>query len=58
MKYLSLVKGETEVEELTKERARFLLENCYYKEFVDDLFDNNKEFRLQTMTREIWTQEK
>ena len=36
--------------------ARFLLEGCYIKEAVDDVMDNNKGFRLQTMTRVIWTQ--
>lgn len=55
MKYMSMVKGETQVEEITEERARFLIENCYIKEFVDDLFDNHRCFRLQTMTRTIWT---
>lgn len=56
MKYFSQVKGEEKIEELTKERARFLLEGCYIKEAVDDVMDNNKGFRLQTMTRVIWTQ--
>lgn len=56
MKYYSQVKGEKEVEELTKERARFLLEGCYIKEAVDDVIDNEKGFRLQTITRDIWTE--
>lgn len=55
MKYLSKVFGEDVVEELTKERARFLLEGCYKKEAVDDIFENGKAFRLETMTRIIWT---
>lgn len=50
MKYFSRVKGAEKIEELTKERARFLLEGCYIKEAVDDVMDNNKGFRLQTMT--------
>ena len=56
MKYLSMVKGEHDVEELTEERARFLLEGCYVKEAVDDLFENKREFQLMTMTRIIWTE--
>lgn len=55
MRYLSTIKGETEVEELSKERARFLLEGWYIKEAVDDIFENNRGFRLQIPTREIWT---
>ena len=43
------------MEELSKERARFLLEGCYIKEHVDDVMDNEKAFRLRTMTRDIWT---
>ena len=50
MKYFTQVKGAEKIEELTKERARFLLEGCYIKEAVDDVMDNNKGFRLQTMT--------
>ena len=55
MKYLSRIKGEDQVEELSKERARFLLEGAYLKEAVDDIFDNDRAFYLHTMTREIWT---
>lgn len=57
MRYLSTIKGESQVEELTKERTRFLLANCYKEEFVNDIIDNEKAFRLQTMTRVIWTNE-
>lgn len=56
MKYLSRVKGEKEIEELSRERARLLLERIYEKDAVDDIFDNDRGFCLQTMTREIWTQ--
>lgn len=54
MKYFSQV--NTEVEELSEERARELLERCYIKDAVDDLFDNHRAFRLNTMTRTIWTE--
>lgn len=56
MKYLSIIRGEKQVEEISKDRARFLLEGAYEKEAVNDIFDNNRSFRLQTMTRDIWTQ--
>ena len=56
MKYYSRFKGEKEVEELTKERTQFLLERYYTKEFVDDVIDNERGFRLQTIMREIWTE--
>ena len=56
MKYFSTIKGEMKVEELTKERAKFLLEGCYKKSAVNDIFNNERSFCLQTMTRTIWTQ--
>lgn len=56
MKYLSSVHGEQEVEELTKERVRFLLGNVYIPECVADIMDNDKQFRLRTPVRTIWTQ--
>lgn len=55
MKYLSTIKGEDKVEELSKERARFLLSGCYKEDVVNDWIDNGKAFRIQTMTRVIWT---
>ena len=55
MKYYSQVKGEKEVEELTKERTRELLARCYKEEAVNDWIDNEKAFRIQTMFRTIWT---
>lgn len=56
IKYKSIVHGENDVEELTKERTRFLLKGCYKEEAVDDLIDNEKGFYLRTMTRDIWTE--
>ena len=56
MRYFSIFKGESAVEELSKERAKVLLERCYLQNFVDDIFDNDRSFRLETMFRTIWTQ--
>ena len=56
MRYLSMIKGEREVEELSKERVESLLKACYNEEFVDDIIDNSKAFRLMTSFREIWTE--
>ena len=56
MRYLSTIKGEQDVEELSKEKARNLLAECYKEEAVDEIIDNEKAFRLETMTRVIWTE--
>ena len=58
MKYMSRVHGESKVEELSKDRVRFLLEGCYTKESVDDIMYNCKNFHLRTPTRDIWTETK
>ena len=48
--------GETASEEITKEKARQILEGYYTTESVADIFDNNKGFRLRTPYSDIWTQ--
>lgn len=58
MKYLSTINEGNKiakVEELSKENTRFLLECYYVKEVVDDIFENNKSFRLDVGLRTIWT---
>ena len=55
MKYFaSTVDGVTE--EVSADKARFILEGRYRKDCVDDLFDNEKSFRLQGLLRTVWTE--
>lgn len=56
MKYFARIHGEDEIKEISKDRAKFLLEGAYYKYFVKDILKNGKSFRLQTPWREIWTE--
>lgn len=44
-------------EEVTKERAKFILEGCYKSEAVKDIIDKEKAFRLRIMTGEIYTED-
>jgi len=44
-------------EDLTKERAQNILEGYYKVKFVRDIMKNNKQFRLHTPTRDIWTED-
>ena len=55
MTYYELIHGETEPVQITKEEARWFLESCYVKEFVDDIINNDKIFKLHTPTRMVWT---
>ena len=55
MEYYTLIHGETEPMQITKEEARYFLEGCYVKEFVDDIINNDKFFKLHTPIRMIWT---
>lgn len=55
MKYMTMMHGEEKSEEISKERARELLEGCYIADAVADVFDNDKAFRLRTPYRDIWT---
>lgn len=55
MKYFTRINRERQVEEISKETARSFLERAYEKEIVDDIFNNNRMFRLDTFTRVIWT---
>lgn len=56
MRYFQQYKEpNAEVIEITKERARFLLEGNWKQEMLDDIFENNKSFCLFTMFSKIWT---
>ena len=57
MRYFSLRHGENEPMEISKDEARFLLEGCYKKEFVDEILSagEDKGFRLRTPYRDVWT---
>ena len=55
MRYETRLLTEDKIQEISKERAQELLENCYQKKAVRDWFKNEKVFRLQTPVREIWT---
>lgn len=55
MKYFKQYKDEAKGFEITKEEARNALEGHWDKEMLDDIFCNNKGFRLYTPFSEIWT---
>lgn len=42
-------------EELTWEEARLLLEGHWVAESLDDIFENNRQFRLYTPYADVWT---
>lgn len=55
-KYFKQYKGtQFAPQEVTKEKARETLEGYYKKEALDDIFDNDREFRLETSYSIIWT---
>lgn len=55
MEYYTLIHGESEPEQITKEEARHYLACCYYEKFVDDIINNDKFFKLHTPVRMVWT---
>ena len=55
MKYFARKFGEDQVEEISKEKAKWLLEGFYKKKAVKQIFDRDMGFRIQTPWREIWT---
>lgn len=48
MKYFKQSKVDGSVTEITKEKARQLLEGGWKEDFLADLFDNDKSFELFT----------
>jgi len=57
MKYWALFKDpKAEKKEITKEQARDCLTDYWKPEYLADLFDNNKEFRLWTSFYDVWTE--
>ena len=56
MKYYKMYKGtQFAPQEVTKENARKTLEGYYKKEALDDIFNNDREFRLATSYSVVWT---
>ena len=56
MNYYKMLKdGKYEEEEITKEEAKRLLEGWWKQEALDDIFHNEKGFRLFTPYADIWT---
>ena len=57
MKYFKVYKGTNWThQEVSKEEARKTLEGHYKKEALDDIFDNERGFRLETPFAIVWTQ--
>lgn len=55
-KYFKQYKGtQFAPQEVTKETARETLEGYYKKEALDDIFDNDRGFRLETSYSIVWT---
>lgn len=46
---------DAKAEEITKEKAKSYLEGNWKQEYLDDIFDNGKSFRLWTPFSYIWT---
>ncbi len=56
MTYFKLYKDkDAKAVEITKEEARKTLDNYWNKESLDDIFDNEKSFRLYTPFAYVWT---
>ena len=56
MRYFKQYKGEDAVKEITKDEARQSLEGYWKAEALEDVFSNDKAFRLFTPYANIWTQ--
>ena len=56
MKYYKQYKeAGAEPEEVTKEEAKRTLEGWWRQETLDDIFEQDKGFRLYTAYAEVWT---
>ena len=55
MKYFKQYKDGSEAREITKEEARQTLDGHWKPEVLDDIFDNEKGFRLWTPFSIVWT---
>lgn len=56
MRYFQQYKKPDATEfEITKEQARHILEGNWKEEMLEDIFENEKSFRLFTMFSKIWT---
>ena len=56
MRYFKQFKGKDEIMEITKEQARNALDGYWKDEWLDDIFDKEKEFRLSTNFSYVWTE--
>ena len=56
MRYFKQFKGKDEIMEITKEQARNTLDGYWKNEWLDDIFDKEKEFRLSTNFSYVWTE--
>ena len=56
MKYFKSYKDGTESFEISKDEARKSLEGYWKPQALDDIFDNEKGFRLYTPFAFVWTQ--
>lgn len=58
MTYYKLYKGtQFAPQEVAKEKARETLDGYYKKEALDDIFDNNRGFRLETSYSVVGTKD-
>lgn len=55
MRYYTKAHTEQSSNEITKEQAKHYLEGAYKAQAVADIMDNEKQFRLRTPFRDIWT---
>ena len=56
MKYFKQYKGESDKIEITKEEARHTLDGWWKEKCLNDIFDNEKGFRLYTAYAIVWTE--
>ena len=56
MRYFYEDKDTGKVAEIDKETARRWLDGNWKEEYLDDIFDNDRMFRLYTAFSTIWTQ--
>lgn len=55
MKYFKMYVNSEEALEITKEEARRILDGWWTKDSLQDIFDNDKTFRLYTPCVQVWT---
>lgn len=55
MTYFKQYKDESEKREITKEEAKRILSGWWNEDALDDIFDNDIEFRLWTPYTDVWT---